>query len=75
MVTVLETAGHGPAGSLVVKRNTMVPVVPTIGVNVAFNKLASSKLPVPPLTTDQVPDVALPPIVPAKVAVFPWQIV
>ena len=39
------------------------------GVNIGVNELALLKVPVPPLTIDQVPDVTLPLVVPARVAV------
>jgi len=62
-----EDALHGPAGSSVVKVNTILPAIksPALGVYVAFNKLLSSKVPVPLVVHEA--EVAEPPIDPLNV--------
>jgi hypothetical protein len=68
MIRILSIAGgHGPAGSFVVNVNSTDPaaISPALGVYIAFNVLAFGlNVPVPPL---HVPEVALPPTIPASV--------
>ncbi len=75
IVTLSVTAGHEPAGSLVVNVSVTVPAATSaaLGVYIAFKvELFGAKVPVPPL---QVALVAEPPIVPASVTVLPAHIV
>ena len=69
-----EDALHGPAGSSVVKVKTIDPAIRSaaLGVYVAFNKFASSNVPVPLVVQDA--EVAEPPINPFKVMLSSEQI-
>jgi hypothetical protein len=71
----LVAAGQGPAGSFVVRVNVTLPadISAAEGVYIAPNRATLLNVPVPDV--DQVEEVALPPITPAKVNVLPEQIV
>jgi uncharacterized protein with FMN-binding domain len=74
-INELVTAGHVPAGSLVVIVSVTDPALISAaeGVYVVFTLDALAKVPVPEVV--QVEDVALPPMDPLRVAVLPEQIV
>lgn len=75
MITLPDTAGHGPGGSLVVNVSVTEPAATSSGVGVytAFRAFAFGvKLPAPPL---HAAPVALPPIDPARVTEAPPQMV
>ena len=67
-------AGHVPTGSFVVIVSVTVPAITSgaEGVYPAVSKVASSNVPVPDVVHKD--DVALPPLVPDNVCVFPEQI-
>lgn len=75
IVKLSLTEPHGPDGSSLLKYSFTVPAVisPSDGLYTTVNELALSKLPLPAVV--QLVLEALPPLLPVKLAVFPWQIV